>query len=109
MEAMNVDKDYNLPTRQAIGGQYLDALYQTYWDTQMNYLLMESEIFGVTVFGDGATIKGNPLVNVLAAGVHNSFALLDIVDCTTHLAGGGRRMLRTLPKKLFNLSLHGCR
>lgn len=49
-------------------------------------LLTESKLFGITVFGDGATIKGVPLVNVLAAGVNNPFALLDVADCTDRAA-----------------------
>ena len=57
----------------------------------MTSLLSEARIFGVTVFGDGATIKSVALVNVLAAGVNNPFALLDIVDCTGHLAIGGKK------------------
>jgi len=91
MEAKNIGKDYKLPTRQSIGGKYLDALYETYWKAQMDSLLIDVDVFGVTIFGDGATIKGNPLLNVLAAGVHNPFALLDIVDCTEHHANGGKK------------------
>jgi hypothetical protein len=57
----------------------------------MTSLLSEARIFGLTVFGDGATIKSVALVNVLAAGVNNPFALLDIADCTGHLAIGGKK------------------
>ncbi len=53
--------------------------------------MCEASTFGVTLFGDGATIKTVPLLNVLAAGVNNPFALLDIVDCTNHLAQGGMK------------------
>ncbi len=55
------------------------------------YLLSEARIFGLTVFGDGATIKSVALVNDLAAGVNNPFALLDIADCTGHLTVGGKK------------------
>jgi hypothetical protein len=57
----------------------------------MKTLLSEATIFGITIFGDGATIKTIPLMNVLAAGVNKSFALLDIVDCTDHLVRGGKK------------------
>jgi hypothetical protein len=60
----------------------------------MTALLSEAKIYGVTVFGDVATIKSVPLVNVLAAGVNNPFALLDIVDCTDHCAMGGKKDAR---------------
>ena len=58
--------------------------------TQIN-LLPESKIFGVTIFGDGATITNVPLINILAAGPNNPFALLEIVDCTGQMAKGGKK------------------
>jgi hypothetical protein len=64
----------------------------------MKTLLSEARIFGITVFGDGATIKTVPFVNVLAACVNNNFALLEIANCTAILPKGGRRMLSILQK-----------
>ena len=55
----------------------------------MKTLLSEAKIVGVTVFGNGLTIKTVPLVNVLAACVNNPFLLLEIADCKAHLAKGG--------------------
>ncbi len=89
--------NYKPPWRELIGGKYLDAIYKQSWKEQMSLLLTEVRIFGITVFGDGATIKNVALMNVLAAGVNNLFALLDIADCTHHLARGGRRMRDILP------------
>ena len=43
------------------------------------------------MIGDGATIRKMPLINILASGVHCPFALLEIVDCTKHLATGGSK------------------
>jgi hypothetical protein len=57
----------------------------------MKTLLSEPCIFGITVFGDGATIKTLSLVNVLAACVNNNFSLLEIADCTAHLAKKGKK------------------
>jgi len=85
---------YRPPSRKLIAGKYLDAIHETSYKQQMSALLSEAKIFGVTVFGDGATIKSVPLVNVLAAGVNNPFALLDIVDCTDHCARGGKKDAR---------------
>ena len=82
---------YKPPNRRLIGGKYLDALHELNWKEQMKTLLSEAATFGITVFGDGATIKTIPLLNVLAAGVNNLFALLDIADCTNHLALGGKK------------------
>jgi hypothetical protein len=81
-----VGQGYKPPHREEIGGPLLTQLYNQNWDLQIKSLLTESKLFGVTVFGDGATIKGVPLVNVLAAGVNNPFALLDVADCTDRAA-----------------------
>ncbi len=89
--ARTLGLNYKPPCRQDIGGKYLDALYATNWNEQMQTLLSKARIFGITVFGDGPTIKTVPLVTVLAAGVNNPFALLDIADCTNHLSKGGKK------------------
>ena len=89
---------YKPPHRDNISGKYLNALYSTYWTEQMRTLMSEARVFGLTLFGDGATIKTVPLVNVLAAGINNPFALLDIADCTDHLAKGGKKDAQYIAK-----------
>jgi hypothetical protein len=89
--ARTLGPSYNAPHCNEISGNLLSKLYDFNWDKQMSSILMEAKIFGVTVFGDGATIKSFPLVNVLAAGVNNPFALLDIADCTDHCSSGGKK------------------
>lgn len=42
-------------------------------------------------FQDGATHLKYPLMNVLASGVHNNNALLEIVDCSGHVAKGNKK------------------
>jgi hypothetical protein len=69
----------------------LDHLYYSNWKTHMNSLMSEARIFGLTMFGDGATIKTCPLINILAAGVNNPFALLDVADCTNHVSAEKKR------------------
>jgi hypothetical protein len=89
--ARTLGPSYKAPHRNEISGNLLSKLYDFTWDKQMSSILMEAKIFGVTVFGDGATIKSFPLVNILAAGVNNPFALLDIADCTDHCSSGGKK------------------
>jgi hypothetical protein len=96
--ARTLGPNYKPPYRDTISGKYLNALYSTYWTEQMKTLLSEARVFGLTLFGDGATIKTVPLVNVLAAGVNNPFALLDIADCTDHLAKGGKKDAQYIAK-----------
>jgi hypothetical protein len=57
----------------------------------MRTLLLESRIFGVTIYGDGATITNTPLINILVASPNNPSVLLEIVDCTSQMAIGGKK------------------
>jgi hypothetical protein len=74
-----------------VSSSLLNSLYETSFKGMMTTLLSEVDIFGLTIFGDGATIKSVPLINILAAGPNNPFALLDIIDCTTHLQNQGKK------------------
>ncbi len=56
-EARKLGPGYKAPDRHDIAGKYLDALYVDHWKEQMKTLLSEARVFGITVFGDGATIK----------------------------------------------------
>ena len=95
--------NYKPLCRQDIGGKYLNALYETNWKEQMHTLLLEAWVYGLTVFGDGATIKTVPLVNVLAAGENSLFALLNIADCTDHLSNGGKKDVMYIAKIIMPL------
>jgi hypothetical protein len=90
-EARKLGPLYSPPHRNDIAWKYIDALYVSHWKEQMKTLLLEARIFGITVFGDGATIKTVLLVNGLAACVNNLFAMLEIADCTANLVKGGKK------------------
>ena len=74
-----------------VSGRLLDLLYETSFKEMMTTLLLEVDVFGLTIYGDGATIKSVPLINILTAGPNNPFDLMDIVDCTTHLQNQGKK------------------
>jgi hypothetical protein len=74
-----------------MSGTLLDRLYISNYDEMMRTLLLESRIFGVTIYGDGATITNTPLINILVASPNNPSALLEIVDCTSQMAIWGKK------------------
>jgi hypothetical protein len=74
-----------------MSGPLLDGLYESNYDEMMRTLLIDSRIFGISIFGDGATITNTPLINILAASPNNPSALLEIVDCTSQMAIGGKK------------------
>ncbi len=57
----------------------------------MRSLLKESKIFGIALFGNDATNQKVPMMIFLGSSPNNSFALLDIVDCTSEMAKGGKK------------------
>jgi hypothetical protein len=94
--ARHIPPKYTPPYRKKMAGPLLDDVYQSTYDEQMRFLLKESKAFGIALFGDGATIQKVPMMFFLGSSPNNLFALLDIVDCTSEMAKGGKRMLNAL-------------
>ena len=89
--ARRLPPSYTPPGRNRMGGPLLAKLYDVNWAKETNTLLKDAHIYGISLFGDGATVKTVPMINALGAGVHNSFAMLDVFDCTAHCANGGKK------------------
>ena len=83
--------NYVPPNRRAVGGVLLTANYNHVWDQSVADLKKGADIYGLTFYGDGATIQRNPKMNLLCAGVHNPCAVLDIADCSGHMSRGGKK------------------
>jgi hypothetical protein len=75
----------------------LDNIYQSTNDEQMRSLLKESKVFGIALFGDGATIQKSLMMNFWGSNPNNPFALLNIVDCTSEMAKGGKKDVKYIP------------
>jgi hypothetical protein len=89
--AKTVSKKYIPPGRNKVAGELLDLNYQVYKQKNLDLLQKEANIFGISFFGDGATVKKSPLINILASSVHLPVGCLRIVDCTGHLETDGRK------------------
>ena len=89
--AKNVPTTFRPPGRNEVAGTLLDLNYDAYMLRIMQLLKQDSNFYGISIFGDGATVKKKALLNILASGVHMPSACLEIVDCSAHLAGGGKK------------------
>jgi hypothetical protein len=49
-----------------VGGKLLDATFETYYHEEATKLFKEPDLYIILVYGDGATIKTTPLINVSA-------------------------------------------
>jgi hypothetical protein len=76
-----VSNSYRPPTRKALSNELLDLSYEMRLEKYMKDLDVDAEVYGLSLFGDGATVHGMPLMNILASGVGEPSAVLAIVDC----------------------------
>ena len=86
-----VPEDYKPPNRHLVSGKLLDLNYKERVGVLKHRLQSAAEIFGLAGYGDGATIKKIPLMNIMVSGAEEPCATLDIVDCSRHLAAGGKK------------------
>lgn len=84
-------KKYVPPGRNKVASELLDLNYQLYKQKMMEMLQKDADVYGLTFFGDGATVKKSPLINILASSVHLPVGCLRIVDCTGHLENNGHK------------------
>jgi hypothetical protein len=80
-----------------MAGPLLDNIYQSSYDEQMRSLLKESKVFGIALFGNGTNIHKVPMIFFGGSSPNNQFALLDIVDCTSEMAKGGKKDAKYIP------------
>ena len=90
-KAKLVGQNYKPPYRKRVSEELLKLLYEEEYGKMTKQLREESDIFGLVLYGDGATIAKTPFINILAGGVHLPNACLEIHDCTAQLAAGGRK------------------
>ena len=86
-----VGTTYVPPGRNLIAGELLDLNYEQYIRRHNDLLMTDIGVFGLTYFGDGATIKRTPFINILASGVHIPVAVLEIVDCSVQASSGNKK------------------
>lgn len=90
-QAKFASKKYVPPGRNKVAGELLDLNYQLYKEQIMENVLKEADVYGISFFGDGATIKKSPMMNILVSSVHQPVGCLRIVDCTGHLQNNGKK------------------
>jgi hypothetical protein len=58
----HIPPKYTPPYRKKMAGLLLDNIYQSTYDEKMGSLLKESKVFGIALFGNGATIQKVPMM-----------------------------------------------
>ena len=99
--ARTLPESYSPPSRFRLSGELLNSVYEHNYKENLLSLTNQAQRFGLTIFGDGATIVKSPLVNILASGVNNPSAMMDIVDCTHHCAKGYKKDAKFLASEFM--------
>ena len=89
--AKSVSSKYNPPTRKRISTELLHVTYKNRISEYKESLHKEAQRFRLSFYGDRATVCKMSMINIMASGVHERSAVLDIVETTNHLADGGTK------------------
>jgi hypothetical protein len=95
--------EYKPPDRMEVGGKLLDATFESYYREEVSKLFEDPDMYSISVYGDGATIKTTPLINVLACSPGNPACVLDVIDCSAHMSKGGRKDARFIATEMLQV------
>ncbi len=100
-KARATNHKYVPPTRYQVAGRLLDANFAAYQKDSLDSLLADVDTYGVSIFGDGATIVKTPMINILASSPTNPSCVLDVVDCTNHMLTAGKKDAWYIAKQIL--------
>ena len=86
-----VGNDFKCPNKKKAGGKFLDHNYRSCSDQNRIIFGKDSDIFGLSWMSDGAKISRMPLVNNLVMCADVTTKVVDIHDCTDHMAAGSKK------------------
>jgi hypothetical protein len=82
--ACMVNSTYRPPNRNFLSNELLDVSYKNRLSSYMTALEtaldVDADVYGLLLFGDGATVHGMPLMNILGNGIGEPSAILAIVN-----------------------------
>ncbi|MGL5935151.1 MAG: hypothetical protein ACRCZI_05965 [Cetobacterium sp.] len=70
MAFRGVSNKFCFPSAKQIRTEHLNDQYEAQQEETYSLLATNAELFGITVFGDGATVRKMPLINILANGAY---------------------------------------
>ena len=83
--AKHAPVNYTPPSRYKVSGLYLEQIHAQYVETSIAQLSIKAMFFGLSVMGDGATIKKSPLLNFLVSGAYYPIYVAKILDTSDDL------------------------
>ena len=88
--ARTVGPGYCPPNCNIIGGELLDINWKSYQTKTTKDLMAEADVFGLVFLRELATIKGRPIINIIASSFNIPVDVLGVKYCFKKL-GVGRK------------------
>ena len=98
--ARKAPANYKPPSRKRIAGELLDQLHFEYKETATKKLKQSVMHFGLSVMGDGATIRKKTLINFLVSGVNIPIYVAKIYDCSQDLEVGQNKCSEFIERQI---------
>ena len=89
--ARSAPRGYIPPKRMTVVGDLLDLTFRNTLEKYFRDLLAQASINGTRFFGDMATIKMAPLMNILASGFNIPSMVVKVIDCISQLVAGKKK------------------
>ena len=71
-----------------IGGELLDLNFNSYRTKTIKDVIAQADVFFIFFFRYLATIKGRPIINIIASSLNVPVDVLGVKYCSKHLAQG---------------------
>ena len=68
-------------------------------------MMQDVNIYGASIYDDGATVKGTPMINMLASSPSNPACVLDVIDCTHHMQEGGIKDAKYIAMEMVKMMM----
>ena len=97
-KASKMSPTYVPPKRKEIAGELLNSIYDNYNKNHLSLLEIDVNKYGLSIMGDGATIKKKPLFNIIVSGVSCPIYVAEIHDGSCVLASGNTKNAKYVTK-----------
>ena len=100
--ARNVSRYNKLLGRETVQEPLLDNCFVNHIKNQREKLLNRADKYGLHFQDNGVTIKGTPLLNILAGRVYLPVSVQKILECTGHITGGQKKYANFFEESFFD-------
>ena len=80
----------------------LDKCFENNINNRRERLLNGADIYGLHFQGDGATIKGTLLLDMLDGGIYLPVSVQNILEFTGHITGGNKKDAKIVAESFFD-------